>query len=78
MISDVPYPNIKGWLVVPTGVVLLIASIPLIWHLLLRNIIDIPATEIEYIAVIFMLAYLVLGPFMVLRKRGERRKKRKR
>jgi CDP-diacylglycerol--serine O-phosphatidyltransferase len=73
MISDVPYPNIKSWLVIPTGLVLFIASVPLIWYLILRNTINIPATEIEYLAVIFMLAYLVLGPFMVLHKRRKKR-----
>lgn len=78
MISDVPYPNISGLLVVPTALVLFIASIPLIWYLLLRSAIDIPATEIEYIAVVFMLAYLALGPFMVLHKRRKKRQKRKR
>ena len=73
MVSDVPYPNIRGWFVMPAGLVLFIASIPVMWYLLWRTSINLPAAEIESLALVLLFIYIIFGPFLVLYKQRKRK-----
>jgi CDP-diacylglycerol--serine O-phosphatidyltransferase len=61
MISDIPYPHVRRWLVAPALVLLLLASLPLILEVTLEEN-PLPVIEIEYAALILMLAYIIFGP----------------
>ncbi len=76
MVSDVPYPNVRGRSAVPAGLVLLLASIPLIFHIILGDIGNFPATEIECITLVLISTYLVFGPFLVPRQKRKKPSKR--
>ena len=76
MVSDVPYPNVRGRLMAPASLVLLLASIPMIFHIILGDIDNFPATEIECITLVLISTYLVLGPFLVPRKKRKRSSKK--
>lgn len=65
MISDVPYPNVRGFLIPLTVGVIAMAIFPLIWFLYLSDFFGLPGQGMLILAFVFMILYLVTGPFIV-------------
>lgn len=65
MISDVPYPNIRRGLIPLASAVIALAIVPLLWFLYLTDFIDIPGQEMLFLALVFMILYLITGPLIV-------------
>jgi CDP-diacylglycerol--serine O-phosphatidyltransferase len=76
MVSDIPYPNIRGWMVIPAGLALLITSIPVILYQFLRTSIIVPAVEIESLALALLFSYIIFGPFLVKYNKSKRKRKK--
>jgi CDP-diacylglycerol--serine O-phosphatidyltransferase len=73
MVSNVPYPKIKGSLAAVSGAVILLASVPLIWLLCLEDHVDIPCRGIELAALVLMFAYVLIGPMLAHHQRRMKR-----
>jgi CDP-diacylglycerol--serine O-phosphatidyltransferase len=65
MISDIPYPHVRRWLVAPALVLLSLACVPLILEVALEDN-PLPVIEIEYAALGLLLAYIIFGPIIEL------------
>jgi len=76
MVSDIPYPNIRGKLLVPAGSVLALASIPFIVLLLGVRADYLPLQNIELVVFILLLIYVIAGPIVGYNIKKQKRRKR--